>query len=142
RRRSETLSIDVQELSLIEGVDEVCPELEARSTNETHGFRHRKIPLLAARQTEGCDGRRAIFPWGSRHESRGVEPQQTVLVAGAGVADLIGPQRLYTPAAVAAVGCLKTNGGTRFDPRNPRDLPLCQQRVPPTARGASKRQLV
>ena len=92
--------VDVQELRLIEGVDEVRPELETRRATETHVLRHGEVPLVTAGQTERRDRRVAVLTCRRGYERRGVEPEQAGLVARRRVAHLIGPQRSWKHESV------------------------------------------
>ena len=104
---------DVEELGLIERVDQVCPELKPGSANKAYGLGHGKVPLVTAGQAERSDWRGSVLSCRRWHEGCRVEPEQTILIASRGVADLIGPQRtIDAPAIEIAIGDLNSSRRT------------------------------
>ena len=83
---------DVQELGLVEGVDQVRPQLQTRTATEVHAFREGDVPLVTSGKPKRRDGCCSVLTRRRWHERRGVEPEQARLVASTGVGDLIWPQ--------------------------------------------------
>ncbi len=85
-----TGSIHVAKLRLVKRIDEVSAELQANLFPKIEVLRRTDVPLVIARKPQRRDWRRAVRPRRRKDKRAGVKPEQAGLIAGSGIAHLIG----------------------------------------------------